>query len=84
MARRTELGFPKPVVDYAALFLSMYKSRCKADYDPSGEGDFKVRQALNKIGEVEVAIHRFDAVDQDDRRAFAVLIAVKKVRNDNR
>ena len=80
MAKEQHMDFPKPVIDYAALFLKMYKSRCNADYDPSDEGHFKVPQALNYIGEAEEAIRRFETSDEDDRRAFAILIAVKRAK----
>ena len=80
LAREQGLGFPKAIVDYAAFFLRMYKSRCDADYDPTEAGDFRVPQALNYIGEVEEVIRRFDGADEDDRRAFAILVAVKRAR----
>ena len=37
-------------------------------------------QAFNMIAEVEDAIVRFDAVHEDDKRAFAVLAAIRKGR----
>ena len=83
-AKKPGLDFPKPVSDYAALFLSMYRSRCDADYDPTSEGNFNLPQVQNKIGEVEQAIQSFDAADEDDRRAFAVLIVVKSAKSGSK
>ena len=80
--RQPGLDFPKSVVDYSAVFLNLHRSRASADYDPTTSGDFHPMQAFNKIAEAEDAIRRFDATAEDDRKAFAVLIAVKRARND--
>jgi hypothetical protein len=80
MAKEPAMGFPQAIRAYAGVFLNMYKSRCNADYDPSEAGDFFGPQVLNQLGEIAEAIRRFDATDEDDRRAFAILIAVKRPR----
>jgi hypothetical protein len=83
-AAKPSTDFPQPICDYATLFLNMYKSRCNADYDPSELGDFRIPQVLHKLGEVAEAIRRFDTADLNDRRAFAVLVAVKKPKGDRK
>ncbi len=81
-AKIPDTDFPKPIADYSALFLNAYKSRCKADYDPTSDGDFNLPQALHKIGEAEEAIRRFESAELGHRRAFAVLVAVKRPKGD--
>jgi hypothetical protein len=81
IARRPDLDFPKPISEYARVFLNMHTLRGRADYDPASSGDFNLIQAFNKIADVEDAIRGFDGVQEDDKRAFAVLIAIKKPRN---
>ena len=80
IALRPGLEFPPPIFEYAGIFLSMHTRRGRADYDPSCVGDFHSMQAFNCIADVEAAIRGFDAVDEDDKRAFAVLVAIRKGR----
>lgn len=81
-AKLRETEFPGHIADYASLLLNAYKARCKADYDPSSNGDFRLPQVLHKIGEAETAIERFEASDIAHRRAFAVLVAIRHPKGD--
>ena len=74
-ARLVSTGFPKEISDFAQTFLKLRKSRHAADYDPTSQ--FHFRQVEKKIDDAERAINAFAASDRDDRRAFAILVAVK-------
>ena len=77
LAMKPEMNFPQPIRDYARVCSNSYKSRLIADYDSEPSFVFSEEQVLNRLGEVEDAIKRFSSADADDRRAFAVLLAVK-------
>jgi hypothetical protein len=74
-ARNARFGFPKEIFDFAVLFLEMHKSRQKADYDPVSI--FVPQQVQSKISNIEDAFREHAIASRDDRRAFAILVAVK-------
>jgi hypothetical protein len=74
-AQQLSFGFPKEVVELARNFDETLKARHRADYDPSSS--FVLPQVETKLRDVETAIAAHAAADRDDRRAFAILIAVK-------
>ena len=74
-ARMPSFGFPKDLRRFADIFLGLQKSRHKADYDPLSV--FTRQQVEQKVRDAEAAIARHAAAARHDRRAFAILVAVK-------
>jgi hypothetical protein len=74
-ARLSSSGFPKAIAELARVFDDMIKARQRADYDPAST--FVLLQVEDKLREVETVIAGHAATDKDDRRAFAILVAVK-------
>lgn len=62
----------------ALKLLNANKSRTKADYDPTEQSDFLVPQVRNKISEAREAIRRFDRAPLKHRKAYAILVAIKR------
>ena len=74
-ARSSSIGFPKEITELARVFDDMIRARQRADYDPAST--FVLLQVEDKLREVETVISGHGAADKDDRRAFAILVAVK-------
>jgi hypothetical protein len=74
-ASNNAYGFPSEIRQLAWLFLRILKTRHKADYDPTST--FTLQQVGSRLTEIEDAFRKYAAVPQDDRRAFAILVAVK-------
>ncbi len=64
------------VVRFADNFVVAQGLRHTADYDPAAE--FSQLQALTLIDEIESAIAGFNAVGQDERRAFAIHVLFRQ------
>ena len=71
-------GFPAEVQAFAAFYPNMRRRREEADYDPKSQQVFKPQHVMAKIEEVEFAIQQFCQVEEKHRRAFAILMAVKR------
>lgn len=70
------LGFPATIVTCAEAFLALQESRHSADYDP----DHRLLRAdaLRAIGLAESAINALRSAPKKDRRAFAVLLLLRR------
>jgi hypothetical protein len=77
-AADTSYGFPAEIRAFAVLYPNMRKIREEADYDPGTIRVFNSQHVMAKISEVDFAIQQFSHVREADRRAFAILVAVKK------
>jgi hypothetical protein len=71
-------GFPAEVQAFAVLYPNMRRLREQTDYDPKPERVFNSQHVMAKIGDVDFAIQQFSQVEEKHRRAFAILVAVKK------
>lgn len=69
-------GFPTAIVDYAQLFTQLQIRRHAADYDPTAR--FSAMAAEQLITRAEAATAAFDAEPERHRRAFALLVAVRR------
>jgi uncharacterized protein (UPF0332 family) len=71
-----KLGFPTTIVACADAFVALQETRHSADYDP----DYRVFRddALRAIKFAEDAIRDLKAAPRKDRKAFAVLLLLKK------
>lgn len=67
--------FPPEIQDFATAFVNAQDERHAADYDPGKR--FKRTQASRLIDLAEVAIQSLRSAPTKDRRAFAVLMALK-------
>lgn len=68
--------FPKPIEDFANLFVQMQSKRHSADYDPAAR--FAKSEVIQDIASVEAAIKAFRAESVKDRRAFCAFVLFKK------
>jgi hypothetical protein len=57
----------------------MRRLREEADYDPKPNRVFNSQHIMAKISEVDFAIQQFSQADEKHRRAFAILVAVKRL-----
>jgi hypothetical protein len=71
-------GFPAEIQAFAVLYPNMRRLREEADYDPKPNRVFNPQHILAKISEVDFAIQQFDQAEEMHRRAFAILVAVKR------
>lgn len=69
-------GFPASIVTYANAFTRLQGRRHAADYDPSAR--FNPITAQHLINRCEQAMAAFDAEQERHRRAFAILVALRK------
>jgi hypothetical protein len=81
--RKTEViaKFPKAIQDFANQFIAMQIKRHEADYDPSQpyyKSDVDIL-----IASAAAAIKDFKKAKAKDRRAFAVWVLIKPVRQDD-
>ena len=68
-------GFPKEIVDFADLFVTMQIKRHDADYDPAKR--FVKSDVANDISLVEAAIQVFRSASRKDRMAFCAWVILK-------
>jgi hypothetical protein len=71
-------GFPAEIQAFAVLYPNMRRLREEADYDPKPNRVFNPQHIMAKISEVDFAIQQFDQAEEKHRRAFAILVAVKR------
>ena len=64
------------VASFAGAFVVVQGLRHTADYDPAAA--FSRTQVLTLIDEIESAIAGFNAVGQDERRAFAIHVLFRQ------
>jgi hypothetical protein len=76
-AANASYGFPAEIQAFAVLYPNMRKIREEADYDPGITRVFNSQHVMAKISDVDFAIQQFSLVKESDRRAFAILVAVK-------
>lgn len=67
--------FPKPIEDFANLFVVMQSKRHSADYDPTCK--LTKSEVVQDIISVEQAIGAFSGADVKDRRAFCAFVLFK-------
>ena len=77
-AADTAYGFPAEVRDFAVLYPKLRQLREEADYDPRNNPVWNSQYVMAKIGEIDFAVQQFGHVDKSHRRAFAILVAVKR------
>jgi hypothetical protein len=77
-------GFPTEVQAFAVLYPNMRRLREEADYDPGTKRVFNSQHVMAKISDVDFAVQQFSLVKEADRRAFAILVAVKRRQSDQR
>jgi hypothetical protein len=70
-------GFPVEIQSFAVLYPNMRRLREVADYDP-GNWELNPQHVMAKISDVDFAIQQFGRVEEPHRRAFAILVAVKR------
>jgi len=68
--------FPKPIEDFANIFVTMQTKRHSADYDPFFT--LAKSEVLHDIDTIENAINIFDGAPSKDKRAFCAFILFKK------
>jgi uncharacterized protein (UPF0332 family) len=70
------LGFPATIVACAEAFVTLQEDRHQADYDP----EYRVRhaEAISAIDLAEGAIRDLKSTPRKDRKAFAVLLLLRK------
>ena len=68
--------FPKPIADFANLFVTMQIKRHTADYDPFANIAKSI--VMNDIWLVSQAIEDFAGAATKDRRAFCVHVLLKE------
>lgn len=71
-------GFPAEIQAFAVLYPNMRRLREAADYDPNNDRVFNSQHVMAKISDVDFAIQQFSQADESHRRAFAILVAVKR------
>jgi uncharacterized protein (UPF0332 family) len=69
-------SLPPTILECARAFVELQEIRHKADYDP--RATFTRAEALEWVNQAEVAIAGLRAAPRGDRKAFAVLILIKK------
>jgi hypothetical protein len=67
--------FPKPIEDFANMFVQTQIKRFSADYDPSSK--FTRSEVTTEIDAVEAAIVAFHTTSMKDRRVFAAWVTIK-------
>jgi hypothetical protein len=70
------LGFPNPITACAAAFVDLQEARHAADYDPNVRVTRATAQALVDLA--ENAIRDLAAAPKPERKAFAVLLLLRK------
>lgn len=70
------LGFAREIVDFADMFAKLQDERHRADYDPAAR--YTRAEAQTFITDAEQAIRAFNASAREDRKAFAVLVLLKR------
>ncbi len=71
--RRAEISrFEIAIQDFASEFVTMQEKRHLADYAPDAE--FRRSDVLMDLSRIRIVIDNFDAVDHNDRCAFAVRV----------
>ncbi len=78
VAADASYGFPAEIREFAVLYPNMRRLREEADYDPEVTQVFNSQHVMAKISDVDFAIRQFSQVSEAHRRAFAILVAVKK------
>jgi uncharacterized protein (UPF0332 family) len=73
-----KLGFSSNLVSCAVAFVDLQKLRHDADYDPDIR--FNRAEALDAIERTDKAIRDLKSSSKKDRRAFAVLLLLKRRR----
>jgi hypothetical protein len=73
-----KLGFASTIQQCATAFVDLQLKRHDADYNPDIR--FRRVEALNAIAIAEDAIRSLKSSSKKDRRAFAVLLLLKKRR----
>lgn len=68
--------FPRPIVDFGDLFVSMQRQRHQADYDPFSR--FRKTDVVNAIWAAKEVITEYRAVTAKHRRAFAAYVMFKQ------
>jgi uncharacterized protein (UPF0332 family) len=68
--------FPKPIEDFANIFVTMQTKRHSADYDPSAR--FTKSEVVQDIATVRQAITRFYNAPLKDRRAFCAHVLFRR------
>ncbi|MGH6719850.1 MAG: hypothetical protein ACREER_11070 [Alphaproteobacteria bacterium] len=76
--RARKLGFPAAIRACADAFVELQQARHEADYDPNQR--FARAAAQARINSAEQAIHDLARAPRTDRKAFAVLLLLKKPR----
>jgi hypothetical protein len=72
-------GFPTEIQAFAVFYPNMRRLREEADYDPKPQRVFNSQHVMAKISDVDFAIQQFCQVEEKHRRAFAILVAVKRL-----
>ena len=75
-AQTANLGFPNGIIEFANMFVALQEQRHNADYDPSIR--YSRAETIQLIDAAELAINEFKSAPRPDRRAFAVLVLLKK------
>jgi hypothetical protein len=68
--------FPKPIEDFANIFVTMQTKRHNADYDPTSK--FTKSEVKQDIATIKRAIQAFNAEPAKDRRAFCAFVLFRK------
>ena len=76
-ARREGIEFPQGIRKFSDTCLELYHARIAAYYVRDGASDFPFNDAQHLIEECESAMSRINDCSLGDRRAFAVLAAIK-------
>jgi hypothetical protein len=78
VAAEASCGFPAEIREFAALYPKMRRLREEVDYDPEITQVFNTHHVMEKISDADFAIRQFSQVSEVHRRAFAILVAVKR------
>jgi hypothetical protein len=76
-AAEASYGFPAEIQAFAVLYPNMRRLREEADYDPENRV-LNSQHVMAKISDVDFAIQQFAQANEAHRRAFAILVAVKR------
>jgi hypothetical protein len=76
-AAEASYGFPAEIQSFAVLYPNMRRLREEADYDPENRV-LSSQHVMAKISDVDFAIQQFAQATEAHRRAFAILVAVKR------
>jgi hypothetical protein len=72
-------GFPREIQAFAVLYPNMRRLREEADYDPQNNTRvYNSQHVMAKISDIDFAIQQFSLAQESHRRAFAILMAVKR------